>query len=152
MTGEAMACINGAPSQTWPAGEWRVVSRLDLAVLPTAAASARKHARAVALRFGLPGLADATELIVSEIVTNAVRAASDLQADSLAIPIVRLWLASDLHGLLISLWDGSSQMPVRQNASPDDELGRGLMLVDFLASEWGAYPEAEGKVVWVTIK
>jgi anti-sigma regulatory factor (Ser/Thr protein kinase) len=152
MTGQAMVRLNGAPSESSLAAEWRVVSHLELAALPTAAASARKHARAIALEFGLPALADTTELVVSEIVTNAVRAGSGLRASNLTIPVVRLWLASDLCNLLISVWDGSSQMPVRQDASPDDELGRGLLLVDNLASEWGAYPEACGKVVWVLIK
>jgi anti-sigma regulatory factor (Ser/Thr protein kinase) len=152
MTGRAMAPLNGGPLETWSAAEWPVVSRLELAALPTAAASARKHARAVALESGLPALADATELVVSEIVTNAVRATSSLKAGNLTIPVVRLWLASDLRALLISVWDGSSQMPVPQDASPDDELGRGLMLVDSLASEWGAYLVAEGKVVWVIVK
>ena len=100
----------------------------------------------------LAALADAAELIVSETVTNAVRAAAGLQGGNLTIPVVRLWLASDLRALLISVWDGSSQMPVPQDASPDDELGRGLMLVDSMASEWGAYLVSEGKVVWVIIK
>jgi hypothetical protein len=53
--------------------------------------------------------------------------------------------------MLIRVWDASSQMPARQDARPDDESGRGLMLVDCLASEWGAYREENGKVVWVII-
>lgn len=119
--------------------------------LPTAVGSARKHARAVALEYGLSALADTIELIVSEIVTNAVCASSPLRERSLTTPVFRLWLASDLHRILIRVWDASSQMPVQQDASHDDESGRGLMLVGCLASDRGAYREGNGKVVWVIV-
>jgi hypothetical protein len=46
----------------------------------------------------------------------------------------------------------ASQMPARQDASPDDESGRGLVLVDCLASDWGAYHKDNGKVVWVIVE
>jgi anti-sigma regulatory factor (Ser/Thr protein kinase) len=134
-----------------PAAAWPLISRLELAALQTAVGSARMHARAVALEFGLSALADTVELIVSEVVTNALRASSALHASSLTTPVFRLWLASDLRGLLIRVWDASSQMPARQDAGPDDESGRGLMLVDCLASDWGAYREENGKVVWVIV-
>lgn len=133
-----------------PATAWPLISRLELAALPTAPGSARKHARAIALEFGLSALADTIELIVSEIITNAVRATPHSRT-TLTPAVVRLWLASDLHGMLIRVWDASGQMPARQDASPDDELGRGLMLVDCLASAWGAYREENGKVVWVIV-
>jgi anti-sigma regulatory factor (Ser/Thr protein kinase) len=129
-----------------------LISHLELAALPTAVGSARKHARAVALEFGLPALADTIELIVSEIVTNAVRVTSHLRASSLTTPVVRLWLASGPQGMLIRVWDASSQMPARRDASPDDDSGRGLMLVEHLASDWGAYGEESGKVVWVIVR
>jgi anti-sigma regulatory factor (Ser/Thr protein kinase) len=134
-------------AETWP-----LISHLDLAALPTAVSCARRHAKAVVLEYGLPTLADTIELIVSEIVTNAVRATSFFRDDSLATPVVRLWMASDLHCVLIRVWDASSQMPARQDARPEDESGRGLMLVDCLASEWGVYRKQNGKVVWVIVK
>ena len=43
------------------------------------------------------------------------------------------------------------RMPVRQDAELDEESGRGLMLVEHLSSEWGAYRKADGKVVWALI-
>ena len=136
-----------APPTTWP-----VTSRLELAALPTAVACARKHAMAVALEWGFPGLAEDIELIVSELVTNAVRATGNSDGGSLTIPVVRLSLASDLQCVLIRVWDGSSQMPVRRDAGPDDNTGRGLMLVGHLGSEWGTYKKANGKVVWVIVR
>jgi anti-sigma regulatory factor (Ser/Thr protein kinase) len=134
------------PTRVWP-----LTSHLELPALPTAVREARRHARELALKFGLSELVESIELAVSEIVTNAIRATSHLDASSLTNPVVRLSLASDLHCMMIRVWDASNQLPVRQDASPDDESGRGLMLVDFLASEWGAYYRETGKVVWAIV-
>jgi anti-sigma regulatory factor (Ser/Thr protein kinase) len=131
---------------------WPLMSYLELAALPTCVGCARKHARAVTLEFGLPELADTIELVVSELLTNSVRASNSSPDAGLTTPVVRLWLASDLQCVLIRVWDSSSQMPVQKYPGPDDDSGRGLMLVTALASEWGAYPSANGKEVWVIIR
>jgi anti-sigma regulatory factor (Ser/Thr protein kinase) len=134
-----------------PAPPWLVMTHLELAAMPTAVPCFRKHARLVALEWGLPDLAEKVELIVSELVTNSVRFAERSRGNGLAAEVVQLWLFSDLHCILVRVWDSSSEMPVRQDAGPDEESGRGLMLVDQLSSEWGAYRKAHGKVVWVLI-
>jgi hypothetical protein len=64
---------------------------------------------------------------------------------------VRIWLASDQASIAIHVWDGDDEMPVRKDVGPDDESGRGLMLVESLGQDWGAYREQNGKVVWVVI-
>ena len=141
--------MNGAcvpPTTSWP-----LMSHLELAALPTAVPCLRLHARAVALEWGLPSLAEDVELIVSELVTNATRAAG-LSHDGGLTAVVRLWLVSDLHCALIRVWDPDTQMPARRDAGPDEESGRGLMLVEHLCSQWGAYRKAGGKVVWVVIE
>ena len=130
---------------------WPLTSFLELAALPTAVPCARMHARAIALEWRLSLLADDIELIVSELVTNATRAAGLARDDILATPVVRLSIVSDLRCVLIRVWDGNSQMPTRRDAGPDEERGRGLMLVEHLCTEWGAYRKADGKVVWVLI-
>jgi anti-sigma regulatory factor (Ser/Thr protein kinase) len=106
----------------------------------------------VALEWGLPTLAENIELIASELVTNAVRAAEHSRGAGLTTAVVRLWLLSDLHCVLIRVWDGSGQMPIRRDIGPDEERGRGLMLVDHLSSEWGSYRKVAGKVVWALIQ
>jgi hypothetical protein len=53
--------------------------------------------------------------------------------------------------MAIHVWDGNSQMPARRDATPDAEGGRGLLLVDALGTDWGAYRTHDGKVVWVII-
>jgi anti-sigma regulatory factor (Ser/Thr protein kinase) len=116
---------------------WPLHSRIPLAALPTASACARGHVRAVAHEWGLPGLADTAELLASELVTNSVQAyeRSPLRADRAAVPVVRLWLVSDRLSLVIHVWDACDEMPVRQDASPDEIGGRGLLLVEALSQE-----------------
>jgi hypothetical protein len=132
---------------------WPLQTELSLAALPTAPACARGHVRTVAHEWGLPDLADTAELLVSELVTNAVQAARQLwiRADLAVVPIVRLWLFSDRLSIVIHVWDASDEMPVRQDAGLDDVGGRGLLLVEALGKDWGAYRKADGKVVWVLI-
>jgi anti-sigma regulatory factor (Ser/Thr protein kinase) len=134
-----------------PASSWPLMTYLELAALPAAVPCFRMHAKAVALEWGLPALADTVELIVSELVTNSVRAAGHSRGGGLTVAVIRLWLFCDLHRVLIRVWDGSRQMPVRQDARPDEESGRGLMLVEHLSSGWGAHFEADGKIVWALV-
>jgi anti-sigma regulatory factor (Ser/Thr protein kinase) len=132
---------------------WPLQTRLELAAFPSAVSCARGHVRSVVWEWGLAYLADTAELLTSELVTNAVQASERLKArvDLLIMPIVRLWLISDRNSLIIHVWDVSSRMPSLCAAEPDAEGGRGLLLVDALSADWGAYRKADGKVVWVMI-
>jgi anti-sigma regulatory factor (Ser/Thr protein kinase) len=83
------------------------------------------------------------------MVTNAVQASGSLRtADT---PIVRIIVATDRESLVIRVWDGSKEMPVRRQAWPSDQSGRGLMIIDALSTDWGACREADGKIVWAKI-
>jgi anti-sigma regulatory factor (Ser/Thr protein kinase) len=133
-----------------PPAPWPLQTRLELAAQPTAPGVVRGHVRAVAREWGLADLADIAELLASEIVTNAVLASAGLRTAGPAV--IRLWLTSDGAALIIHVWDANPDMPVPQQAAPDEEGGRGLMLVRVLGKDWGAYPEKDGgKVVWVMI-
>ena len=129
--------------------QWPLRTHLELRALPTAVACARGHARSVALEWGLPHLADDLALLVSELMTNAVRASPRAAASE--PPIVRLWLVCDQASVVIYVWDASSQMPVRRDAGADSEGGRGLLVIDALSTHWGAYRKDRGKVVWAMI-
>jgi anti-sigma regulatory factor (Ser/Thr protein kinase) len=134
--------------------DWPLVSTLPpLAALPTAPACARGHVRAVACQWGLADLADAAELVASELVTNAIQACDRLRirTDPAMVPVVRIWLVSDRISLVIRVWDASDDMPVRCDTGPDDIGGRGLMIIDGLAKDWGSYRTTAGKVVWALI-
>jgi anti-sigma regulatory factor (Ser/Thr protein kinase) len=137
-----------ATALTWP-----LQTRLVLAAHPTAPACARGHVRAVSHEWGLPHLAEITELMVSELVTNALQASNRLRisADLADVPVIRLWVTSDRVCIVIHVWDASDEMPVVKDVAANDENGRGLMLVATLGKDWGAYRKTEGKVVWVMI-
>jgi anti-sigma regulatory factor (Ser/Thr protein kinase) len=132
---------------------WPLQTRLELAAQPTAPGVVRGHVRAVAREWGLAELADTAELLASEISTNAVQASQRLgtRADLGIVPVIRLWITSDGVALVIHVWDGNDEMPVRKDAGFDAEGGRGLLLVASLAKEWGTYYKADGKVVWAMI-
>ncbi len=64
---------------------------------------------------------------------------------------MHLWVNPGHGYLILQVWDGSGEMPLRRDAGPEAESGRGLLLVDHLAKDWGAYRKKTGKVVWVLI-
>jgi anti-sigma regulatory factor (Ser/Thr protein kinase) len=125
-------------------------TRLPLAALSTAPGVARGHVRVVAHEWGLADLADTAELLVSELVTNAVQASAKLQ--TIGPPVIHLWVTSDGTSMTLHVWDASPEQPVRLNPSELEEGGYGLMLVDTLSKDHGVYRKAEGgKVVWVLL-
>jgi anti-sigma regulatory factor (Ser/Thr protein kinase) len=126
-----------------------VQTHLGLAALPTAVPCARLHAKSVAAEWGLRRLAETAELLASELVTNAIQASGRLPLPS--SPVIHLWLVRDQNSITICVWDASPDMPVRHDAGPDEESGRGLMIIDTVSSDWGAYLKDGGKIVWARI-
>jgi hypothetical protein len=139
--------------------QWPLLSHVELRALPTSARSARLHTQSTLHRWrlgGLGGLAETAELVVSEIVTNAVRVSATVgprqRETGQAAPaqVLRLWLTSDGRSVLIQVWDGDHHRPVRKDVGPDAEAGRGLLLIETLSTQWGWYAPDEqgGKIVW----
>jgi anti-sigma regulatory factor (Ser/Thr protein kinase) len=128
-------------------------SSLPLGALLTATPCARLHAHAVLTEWGLRGLAQRAELIVSELVTNAVRASTGPDGrpryGEAGLPVVVLRLSNDGTRVLIEVWDEIPSMPVTEQADPDDESGRGLMLIEAISDgwTWATVPGWTGKVV-----
>jgi GAF domain-containing protein len=89
-------------------------------------------------RWELEDLIPTTELLVSELVTNAVKYS---RGD------VTLRLVNE-KALVLEVLDNSGALPRLRQASSDDENGRGLQVVRQLAHRWGARRTATGKVVW----
>ncbi len=102
------------------------------------------------------GLAETTELLVSEIVTNAVQATAGREDQT----AVCLRLSSDNARVLIEVWDADPRPPAPKDLGedgipdPHEEGGRGLFLVEALSSRWAWYPTEEpaGKVIWCEIQ
>jgi anti-sigma regulatory factor (Ser/Thr protein kinase) len=128
------------------------MSALDLAPLDTAVPSTRLHTRHIAREWGHAALAGDCELIVAELVTNAVQAVTGL-GGATGPPPIRLRLTRRDHGIQAEVWDGSDEMPNPHRTTPADEPGGwGLVLVDALSSRWGTYRTAGGgKCVWAVI-
>ncbi|WP_425264011.1 ATP-binding SpoIIE family protein phosphatase [Streptomyces silaceus] len=99
---------------------------------------ARRLARSALARWGLEDLSESVELLVSEVVTNAVRYASR--------PITLRLLRTDV--LRCEVGDDVPQLPRLRQARATDEGGRGLYLVNKMARRWGATRLSTGKVVW----
>jgi len=99
--------------------------------------------------WGFTPFTERVELLVSELLTNAVNASRTLEW----ITPVRFWLLSDEASVLVLVWDGNPQPPVRIDTSELDEHGRGLLLVEALSDQWDWYVPREigGKVVTALI-
>ncbi|MGW6733685.1 SpoIIE family protein phosphatase [Streptomyces sp. NPDC055013] len=124
-------------ARTHALGAGQVVS-WDVPVDPAAVADLRARATRQVTDWGFAELAMTTELIVSELVTNAIRYAE---------PPIRLRLLRDTR-LTCEVADGSSTAPRLRHARSMDEGGRGLFLVAQLAHRWGARYTAGGKIIW----
>lgn len=109
---------------------------------PHGPAQARSAVAEWAGQVGLGRLCDDLLLIVSELVTNAVRYGR---------PPVRVEVWADERSVTVAVIDGSSSRPQRRPASTDAESGRGLLLIDVLSVEHGVRPQDPGKAVWARL-
>jgi hypothetical protein len=156
-------------------GTWSLRTQLELGALGGAVPCARLHTRQVLWEWGLSGLGEPAELIVSELVTNAVQASARTGAtapaddgtgpgygpEPLGVPAVWLWLASDGRRVLIEVGDNSPRPPAPAESGHDIEGGRGLLLVGSLSQGWGHYSPADDvgdgqrkfvrKIVWALL-
>ncbi|SEB58651.1 ATP-binding SpoIIE family protein phosphatase [Streptomyces melanosporofaciens] len=110
----------------------------DLPRDPAVVAETRKQVGDRLTAWGLKEAAFTTELVVSELVTNAIRYATG--------PI-RLQLIKE-QSLICEVCDGSSTSPHLRRARPNDEGGRGLFLVAQLTERWGTRYTSTGKIIW----
>jgi anti-sigma regulatory factor (Ser/Thr protein kinase) len=122
---------------------------LDLGAILTSPACARAWTRQILREWRLTDLSDAAELIVSELVTNAVTAACGLDR-----PAIQLVLTFDVGELAIRVRDGNPGNPQTRHPGADDVCGRGLLLVETLSDRTGWYPReggGPGKTVWAVL-
>ncbi|APE23690.1 MULTISPECIES: SpoIIE family protein phosphatase [Streptomyces] len=125
-----MARIQGLPSES--VGDWRLPRE------PRSVGRARELARTQLKAWDLEPLVDTVELLVSELVTNALRYGEGE---------IRLRLLRD-RTLVCEVWDSGLVQPRRRRAKDTDEGGRGLQLVGLLSSSWGSRRTPRGKTVW----
>jgi anti-sigma regulatory factor (Ser/Thr protein kinase) len=134
-------------SRTTPP-QWHRHSRLPLGALPGAVPCARLHTKHIIKEWHLDPLTDPAELIVSELVTNALHASRALPEPQ---PI-GLRLLGSSHQLMIEVWDACHAPPDPHPPQAGEETGRGLLLVASFSQQWGYYhPTTGGKVVWAIL-
>ncbi|MFJ7077247.1 SpoIIE family protein phosphatase [Streptomyces sp. NPDC098781] len=105
---------------------------------PSAVARVRAAATRTLAEWGLAEEAFTTELILSELVTNALRHATG----PIGVRLIRD------RALICEVSDGSSTAPHLRSAATTDEGGRGLFLIAQFAERWGTRYSASGKVIW----
>ncbi|MFI8962398.1 SpoIIE family protein phosphatase [Streptomyces sp. NPDC053493] len=116
--------------------EWTVPAELR------AVGPARRHAGERVREWGLPVDPFAAELVVSELVTNAVRYG--------AAPITLRLIRGDT-GLICEVDDAALTAPHPRHAKAGDEGGRGLHICATLATDWGVRYREDGKTVWAEL-
>ena len=90
-------------------------------------------------RFGADDLGEVLELVTAELVANVVRHVGS----AMQLRVVRR-----PESIRIELDDASPRVPVRQEPDPEAERGRGMVIVESLATAWGVEPRDGGKTVW----
>ncbi|MER7570786.1 SpoIIE family protein phosphatase [Streptomyces sp. NPDC126514] len=125
-----MARVQGLPADS--VGDWTLPRE------PRSVGRAREHARRRLQSWDLEPLVDTAELLVSELVTNALRYGEGH---------IRLRLLLD-RTLVCEVWDAGLVQPRRRRARDTDEGGRGLQLVGLLSAAWGSRRTPRGKTVW----
>ncbi|MGV9252754.1 SpoIIE family protein phosphatase [Streptomyces sp. NPDC003697] len=118
------------------------VATWDIPADPSLVASIRKQVLEQLDEWGLSDAAFVTELVVSELVTNAIRYGT---------PPIRLRLIHDESTLICEVSDSSHTAPHPRRAKMWDEGGRGLLLVAQLARRWGSRHTHEGKTIWAEL-
>ena len=114
------------------------VATWDVPAHPSAVAQTRKDAVGKLAVWGLDEAVFVTELVVSELVTNAIRHAE---------PPIQLRLIHDTS-LICEVSDGANTAPHLRRARSFDEGGRGLLLVAQLTDRWGTRQTGTGKTIW----
>ena len=125
-----LARVQGLPADS--VGDWTLPPE------PRSVGRAREYARNQLVTWDLEPLVDTAELLVSELVTNALRYGEGE---------IRLRLLLD-RTLVCEVWDAGLVQPRRRRARDTDEGGRGLQLVGLLSAGWGSRRTPRGKTVW----
>jgi PAS domain S-box-containing protein len=118
------------------------IATLPLSADLSVVGEARRFARATLASWGLASLSEFTELLVSELVSNALRHAGQP---------TQLRLFRD-RVLTVEVADVDEHAPRLHRAEADDEGGRGMHLVNELAHRWGSRTTRHGKVVWLELE
>ncbi|MFD4123678.1 ATP-binding protein [Streptomyces globisporus] len=131
-----------------------------MADTPNAVGLARLHTVDVLSRWGVPSdVVETTRLLVSELVTNAVRHPQEGSEEVSAylsrytLRTFELTLEMLRDAVRISVWDHDSRPPTLKEVGVESENGRGIFIVAMMSRNWGFHPAVgvPGKVVWAEV-
>jgi hypothetical protein len=111
--------------------------------LPSAAGPARTLLRRALKEWGLDGRYDSASLILTEMISNAIRSDDVIEVG------VSL---DDRRFVHLEVFDTSLEVPARQALDQEAEGGRGLLLIEVLAADWGWRHTPEGKIVYALVE
>jgi anti-sigma regulatory factor (Ser/Thr protein kinase) len=124
-------------------------SDLELGALTSAVPCARLHARQIVWEWGFSHLAEDAETLVSELLTNAVKASSS--PDGAGVVVLRL--LANRERLLIEVWDHNPDDPQPRQVDAESESGRGFSVIEALSSRRGFRRLSYSvKVVWCELR
>lgn len=136
-----------------------LISNIRLAPTTTAVSCARIFIAHTLRMWNLADLVEDAQLVVSELVTNSVRACGVMVPvptfeEAEVMQLLHLGIYGHGSSVNIQVWDSSLEPPVKVDAGRDDwnESGRGLAIVEALAHRVGHFfPRTGGKVVWAEL-
>jgi anti-sigma regulatory factor (Ser/Thr protein kinase) len=119
-------------------------SQRTLSSSPAAAREAREFMDSAICTAHASAVLDDARLLVTELVANSIRHGS---------PPITLRVECDASaGMKVSVSDANPEKPMARPATPEDESGRGVHIVDLLSDAWGVSPTGNGKAVWFRLK
>jgi anti-sigma regulatory factor (Ser/Thr protein kinase) len=125
--------------------DWPYLCFIELPALPAVVPSGRLHSKQVLAEWNLDHLAEDAEMLVSEMLTNAVKAPPSPQGPGL----VALRLLANGERLLIEVWDRSPADPQPREPDCESESGRGFAVIEAISHRWGYRRASRSlKVVW----
>lgn len=123
-----------------------------LGARPEAVRAGREFTRTALRDWGMPLLGDLAELVVSELLTNALRHGIPSARRITQECPIRLRLLAQMPFLMCMVTDPGAEIPVRRDPGPAAESGRGLTVVESCCVRWGWHLLDEGgKVVWALL-
>jgi len=121
-------------------------AKIEIPLRPESASAARRIVAGVLVAWQLTDLVPDTQLVVSELVGNAYQHAPG--HDTVELELVK----DDPDAVHIRVNDGSALRPMLRAAKHDESTGRGLRIVDAVATRWGVADHEGGKQVWAEIR
>jgi anti-sigma regulatory factor (Ser/Thr protein kinase) len=151
---DGMPRLLPVPSAWW---ETPAVTTRALSARPEEARTARRFVRELLTCWGLEALADDAEMIVDELVVNAVlhgtRAGLSRTSSGASLTVLRLCMLRRAGEVMLAVVDPGNETPMPRQPDWAGESGRGLQIVGALSHVWGWSPIAgHGKAVWAVLR